>query len=261
MANKNINFKAVAFPREHGSWGFVLEPLTLSVIIAFSTNGLLIALASFLTFLAHQPIRIILKKGIAKKLKRNAVFFLGLYSLLAVFSMIPVIKSEDLFVLTPLFFVMVLMLYFLYLETSGLARNVYAELIAPVSINIIALSIVLAGNWQLPQTLALFIVLLNRSVPTTFYIHEKLNSLKNNSINSRRLIIVTITGLIAVVILAFMNLVPYLSVIAVLILAGRIFHGFTKKAKRLTVKQIGMLEFLYGTIFVIVNAIGYLYGL
>ncbi len=261
LANKHINFKAVAFPREHGSWGFVLEPLILAVIVAYNKSGLFIALSAFFTFLAHQPIRVILKKGISKELKRKAVWFLGVYFFLSAVFIIRVIKVQDSTVLIPLTFVVILMMYFLYLEIIGLSRNVYAELIGPVSMNLIAFSIVLTDGWSLPSAFAFLVVLLNRSVPTTFFIHEKLNLIKHQKAKIMRTHLISFVGLIAVIILAVVSLVPYLSLIAVLILVIREIFGFTEYTEKLTVKQIGMLEFLYGTIFVIINAVGYLTGL
>ena len=261
MANRNVNFKAVAFPREHGSWGFVLEPLILAVAVAYNTSGFFIAVSAFFTFLAHQPIRIILKKGISKELKRKAVWFLGVYFFLSAVFIVRVIKVQELTVLIPLAFVIVLMMYFLYLETIGLSRNIYAELIGPVSMNLIAFSIVLSDGWSYPNAFAFLVVLLNRSVPTTFYIHEKLNSLKKQKVNILRTHLISVTGFITVIVLSVTGLVPYLSILAVLILVIRAIFGFTEYAKNLSVKQIGMLEFLYGTVFVIINAVGYLTGL
>ncbi len=261
MGTSNKNFKSVAFPREHGSWGFVLEPLTLAVVIAFNTNGLFIALSAFFIFLAHQPVRIILKKGVTKHLKQKAVFFLTFYFLSAAFFIIQPLRSENPIVLVPLTVVVILMMYFLYLETVGTARGVYAELIGPVSMDLVAFSIVISGNWSFLQAIAFLVVLLNRSVPTTFYIHEKLNSIKNINPDITRLNIITIIGFILVIGLAFAGYVPRLSILAVLVLWIRSVYGFTEKAKKQTVRQIGMLEFLYGTVFVIINAIGYLTGL
>lgn len=261
LANNHTNFKAVAFPREHGSWGFVFEPLVLSLIVAFSPAGLQIAIASFLAFLAHQPVRIILRKAASKALKKNAVIFLGIYFFAASFCMFGVIKKTDIHLLFPLAIVLIFMLYFLYLETVNSARNVYAELIGPVAIDLIALTIVLIDGWAVPSAVAFFIVLLNRSVPTTFFIHERLNKLKHHKVNIKRIYYISVAGLIAVIVLAVVDLVPFLSVVAVLLLLVRVITGFAKFAEKLTVKQIGILEFIYGALFVIITAAGYLTGI
>ncbi|MBZ0296495.1 MAG: YwiC-like family protein [Anaerolineae bacterium] len=33
------NLRSVALPAEHGGWGFLIEPILLGLLVAFSVNG------------------------------------------------------------------------------------------------------------------------------------------------------------------------------------------------------------------------------
>ena len=42
--NRNVKVKTIALPIEHGSWGFVFEPLAAGLLIAFSPSAIWITL-------------------------------------------------------------------------------------------------------------------------------------------------------------------------------------------------------------------------
>jgi len=42
-----LHIKQAALPNEHGSWGFVLEPLILVLLIAYSPTGFLLSITAF----------------------------------------------------------------------------------------------------------------------------------------------------------------------------------------------------------------------
>ena len=54
-----VPLKRVLVPAEHGSWGFLAEPLVLGLAVAFSGAGLLLALAVVAAFLARQPLKLV----------------------------------------------------------------------------------------------------------------------------------------------------------------------------------------------------------
>ena len=50
--------RQIAFPVEHGSWCFLLEPIVAGMAIAFSTAGVYVALTVMGAFLARRIIKI-----------------------------------------------------------------------------------------------------------------------------------------------------------------------------------------------------------
>jgi len=53
-----IRLRTVAFPVEHGGWGFLAEPILLGMALAPSWPGLAIALATASAFLMRHPAKL-----------------------------------------------------------------------------------------------------------------------------------------------------------------------------------------------------------
>ncbi|MEZ4560177.1 MAG: YwiC-like family protein, partial [Caldilineaceae bacterium] len=79
-------WRSIALPTEHGGWGFLLEPLLLGRLVAPSTAGLLLLIATVAAFLLRQPLKIVLvdrRRGQQSKRTEMARRFALLYALLA----------------------------------------------------------------------------------------------------------------------------------------------------------------------------------
>ncbi len=64
--------------------------------------------------------------------------------------------------------------------------------------------------------------------------------------------------LVFIIYASFNNLLPMLSILGMVILTVRSIIGFSKFNFTKTVKQIGVVEFIYGFIFVVINGIAFL---
>lgn len=257
----SLNIKKVSFPREHGSWGFLLEPLFLSLFVASSQNGLLLALTTFVIFLNHQPVRILLNEKDSKKIKSLAVVFFLIYFLVIGVLLILIIRETTLELLIPFSISIVIMFGYLLLEMKNYGRNLFVEFIAPVAITFIALNIVLLDGWEFEKIFAFGIVLLSRAIPTLLYVRTKVEIIKGLNAQSVWLRISELFFLILITFLAFNQSVPYLSIFAILLLVTRSVLGLLPKNKIEKIKRFGMKEFGFGILFVIINAIGYLFNL
>src|SRR6185369_11658571 len=58
-ARKGMRIKTIALPAEHGGWGFLLEPIVLGLLLAPSVAGFYLALIAVATFLARQPLTLL----------------------------------------------------------------------------------------------------------------------------------------------------------------------------------------------------------
>ncbi len=260
MNNGKFHIKQIAFPREHGSWGFVIEPLALTLLIAYSFHGLLIAVSAFFIFLSHQPIKIFFSGSKITLQKKWTVIIALVYFAIAFATIVDVLLTDTFLILVPYIIAVCLMSIYLLLELKGFKRNLISELIAPVAISILVLSIALAANWNFQSIFAFWVLLLSRTVTTTFYIHEKLNMLKKKSGTIFLPYFSNTVFLFLLIYFVYDELLPILSLAAFGILFIRSIWGLRKWAKKLSVKQIGMLEFLYGFLFVIISACGFIIG-
>ncbi len=250
-------FKQIAFPHEHGSWGYTLEPLILALLVGFSTEGILIAISTFFIFLAHQPIRIIFNKKYKKNYKLKAYSIFSLYSFIAAGSILFVILNFGFGKLFLFFIAMILMVGYLILELNNVKRNMASELIAAGSVGIIAANIVLLAGWGSIEIISFWLIILSRAIPTTYYVRGKLQMAKRQKVQELSILLTSLLSLFIVSILVFFTNIPVLSIIAVLMLTIRAYVGMYKSAGKANVKKLGIMEFGFGILFVIIVAVGY----
>ncbi|MBU0474468.1 MAG: YwiC-like family protein [Bacteroidetes bacterium] len=248
----------VAIPKEHGAWGFVLEPLILSLIVAFSVNGLLLALASFILFLANQPIKIIFTKSISTKHKSAATKILFFYSSIIFLLFVAIIVNAKIVYLLPYAFGLLVMLLFLFFQINNLGRYLFFEFIPSFGITLMAISIVLM-NGSFQYNVWIFgILLLSRAIPTIIYVNAKVKEVKRKDYSKAATNLTNSISVLIIFLLGWNSLLPELSFLASIILLLRSEIGFSKLNFTKTVKQIGIAEFVYGSLFVVINGIVFL---
>ncbi len=252
----SIKLNKLIIPQEHGSWGFVLEPLLLALCVAFSFNGLFIALSAFFIFLSHQPIKSIVKFGNSNPLKlRWSLAFLLVYLTLALLLLIIPVSSLSMKTFFPFGISILIMLVFLIYELKVKNKNFVIELSAPVAVDFLTLTILLAANWNARTAAAFFLLLLSRSIESAIYVHLNLEKIKGKSPGNFSLHITNIFFAAALSGLVLSNLLPALSLLAFALLLLRSYNVFG--SSKPTVKGIGIMEFVYGAAFVVINILGY----
>ncbi len=255
-----MEIKKIAFPREHGSWGFFLEPISLSIIIAYSYPGLMLVIASLFIFLSHQPIKIFYNKKNETGTRQKALVFIFIYMIIILITIWESISKTQLEYLLPFFIAVVLMIGFLMVEIRVRKENSIARLIPPLAVDLIAVSIVRMGGMGIPESIAFYWVLLGRSAFTSVYVKEKLSKLKKRYYDSAYVFVLYSIYLIVLVFSSIGGLTPFLTIIAATILLIRAGWGLRSK-KKTNVRKIGIWEFVHGIIFVIIVAIGYVNNL
>jgi len=257
----NFYFSKVAFPKEHGSWGFFLEPIILSLIIAYSQNGMLIAICSFLLFLAYQPVSYIIKQT-PKFLLPSAYLYLFIYLFIAgVIFLFLVLNNEKIHFLIPFLVAIIFMIVFKLMEFKNLNRNIIVELIAPISVTLMAISVAISGGENLIFIIGFAIVLLSRSIETTFFVNNKLKLFKGYSYDKKLVDLIGIVFLLIIIVLSLYKVTPYFSILAIVLLMLRAHVGLLEGNKNEKVKIVGIKEFIYGFLFVVINAVGYSFGI
>lgn len=248
----------VAFPKEHGAWGFVLEPLILSLIIGFSVNGLLLALASFILFLANQPIKILFTKSISVKHKSAAPKVLFFYASIIFLLFVSIIINAQIVDLIPYVAGLLLMLLFLFAQINNLGRHLFFEFIPSIAITLMAISIVQMNSSFQYNIWVFGVLLLCRSIPTIIYVNTKVKESKRKDYSKAVTNLANSVSALIVFLLGWYSLLPELSFLASVILLLRSVIGFSKFNFTKTVKQIGIAEFIYGSLFVAINGIAFL---
>ena len=251
-------FTKVAIPKEHGSWGFVLEPLLLSLFVAFTLEGLLLALATFFLFLSNQPLKIAANKSSSKKFKSTGVAVFSFYFLVALMLLVlPVtnLKFNELLVFSV---ALLLMPIYLFAVLKKHSRNLFVELLPIFSMTLIGVAIVMIDNSFSFSPIVFGVLLLSRAIPTVIYIVAKVKETKGFDFSALPTHTLNIGFSLFVIYASLTGLLPSLSILGAILLTARSAIGFSKFSFAKTIKQIGVMEFIYGSLFVLINGIAFL---
>lgn len=255
-----VRLRSVAIPPEHGSWGFLLEPLILGLAITPSLAGLFLALAVFGVFLARHPLKIVFtdwRRG--KRYARTVAaqrFALG-YSALAVIGFVAAVALAGFDFLPPL----LLALPLAALQFGGYAfnrgRDLLPELAGASAMAVAASCLVMAGGEDFELALVLWIILVARNVPSILYIRARLRLDRGKPFAFAPVLLTNLAAVAGVLLLVIVGSAPVLAVVAMVILLVRAVHGLSPYRQKVRVQIIGILEMVYGFLTVILTILGY----
>lgn len=256
--------KSVALPSEHGSWGFLIEPILLGMLVGATGWGGLFCLAAIGGFLAHQPIKIALKDRLKnKRVVRTfwAEWFAVGYILLAGFSFSLVVFSADRRFLFPLLLAFPLILCQLYYDARNRSRELLPELAGAAALGAIAPSIVLLAGWKISAAFLLWTALLARTFPSILYVRSRLKLEHSKSASISIVWASHFLALVTIVMMAGLGRLPWLAAVGSSLLFFRALLGLSKYRTPRRTPIIGVQEMGYGILYVILIAIGYIYAL
>lgn len=256
----HTRIKTIALPAEHGSWGLVLEPILLGLLVAPSHHGAILAMAGFAAFLLRHPLKIAITDWRNNKRTprtRLAQRFAFGYGLLALAGLTVVITSQGIVPLRPLVFALPFLIIFVVYDARNHVRAWQSQVAAPAAFSAIASSIALLAGMPSHIALALWIVLIARSIPAILYVRERLRQRKHRPYQKSLPIGAHIVGLGIVVALVVHGMAPWVAILAFLLLLGRAFYGLSHVSQSLATKTIGFLEMGLGLCTVVLIASGY----
>ncbi|MEZ4668583.1 MAG: YwiC-like family protein [Anaerolineae bacterium] len=259
-AQQRLNIRSVALPAEHGGWGFLIEPILLGLLVAGSAGGVLLALAGVGVFLIHQPAKIAVKDRLkGNRTQRTAAaerFALG-YGLLAVVPALILTLTMPITLWLPVVLAAPLGIVQLYYDSRNQSRRLVPELCGAGALAMIAPAIAILGGWFISTALVLWLVLVARALTSILYVRARLRLEHGKPIPAQPVWMTHAAVLLGTVILAFTQTVPWLCVLAFVILWARAWLGLSAYRKPRPAKVIGFQEIAYGLITVILVAVGY----
>lgn len=249
--------KSLVFPKEHGAWALTFEPLVLALLLAPSLPGGFLFLGATFAFFAHPSARALLSSGKDKALALKiflgtalpAIIFLGYYLKLTAWPQH-----------APLLLALALMASYLILELFSFERALATEILASVSMGLIALSIVLSDGWSWRVALGFLVLVYSRSIGTTVYIFYRLRLLKKQEIKVWPGILVHVLDGLLLLYLMSQNIIPVLGFVAGSMLIVRAFWNLSPRMRKATVRQLGFAEVYFGLAFLGLTAVGYWLG-
>ncbi len=258
-----INLKQISLPTEHGSWGFLFEPIVVALAIGPSFSGLAIAVMTIGAFLARQPLKVLIIDRLGQKNSaraRAAVNFLILFSAISAAGFASTLYLTGIRPLMPFILVLPFAAVQIYFDGSRKSRGLLPELLGGVSISASSAAIMLAGGASVFAAAAIWILMIARLIPSIIYIRNRLRLEKGKRHSFSQPVAFHSAAFIAVVVLAYYGGVPWLAVAAMAILLFRTVNGLSASRKKLKAMQIGVLEVVYGAVTVFAIVLGHYIG-
>ncbi|HVE60054.1 MAG TPA: YwiC-like family protein [Pyrinomonadaceae bacterium] len=259
-APRKINTKAIVLPIEHGSWGFVFEPLTAGLLIAFSPSAVWIVLLVVGAFLTRQPLKVLLNDWQAKRnLPQTAVArkFTLIYGAIFTFGLIGSLIFVKLDSFLPFLVVLPFAAYQIYCDAARQSRQLLPELTGAIAISSSAAVIALADNWTFPAAIALWGIFAARLIPSILYVRNRLKLEKGKEFSRFVPVFAHVSAFVLVGGLAFYGLSPVLTVAMFAVLLGRAAIGLSPYRKKVKAMKIGVWEVVYGTLTALSVVIGF----
>jgi hypothetical protein len=258
-----VRLKSVALPVEHGSWGFLFEPLVAGLAIAFSVGGVWIAVMTIGAFLVRQPLKVLIIDRLGMKVRERAaaaLVFLAIYGTVFTAGLIGAVASVGWRPLLPFIFVLPFAAYQIYCDASRKSRQLVAEVIGAVSISASIAAITLSDGRPWSVAISLWLIFVLRLVTSILYVRNRLLLEKGKQYSRIVPTVAHLTALTIVAVLAYLGLSPVLTTFAMLILLWRAVVGVAPRRRKLRAMQIGVLEIVYGALTVLSVVIGYYSG-
>lgn len=262
-AKRNISYKSIALPAEHGSWSLTTEPILLGLLVAPTWAGLFMAIAAFAVFLINRPLKIYwTDRRRGRTYERTAIAwrFVVFYGAIALAASAMTFALAGWRPFAPFALALPLLLIFMaYDQRPG--RHWQAELTAPAAFAAVAAAIGLAGGIAWLPALGLWGFMIARSVPTVIFVRARLRLDKDKEGGRGESVPATIAihvlAVVVVAALVWVGWLPWAAILAVVILLARAIWGLSDYRWRASVQALGFLEVGFGMLSALIVAIGF----
>lgn len=260
---REVRVKRLILPTEHGSWGFLLEPLVAGLAIAFSTAGAWIALMVIGAFLTRQPLKFFLS-GLAGNGFREqtlaALKFTAIFGAIFAIGLAGALATAPQWSLFPFLVIAPLASYQIFNDLSRKSRELLPELTGAVAISASVAAIAMAGGFSFPVAAALWGIFIARLMPSILYVRNRLKLEKGKPSSMIAPVSAHVLALGAVGLLAANGLASYVTVGMFAVLLVRSWIGLSPYRKRIKAMKIGVFEVIYGALTVASIVVGYFLG-
>lgn len=172
-----VRLRNVALPNEHGAWGFWLEPVLLTLLVAPSAAGALIALGGLVAVFAQHPLSLVLAdaaRGRAYPRTGMALRVLAVELPIAGALVAGGVLLGGWAALAPLLLTAPLVLAQLGYERRNRGRDLAPELLGAMAMTALAPAILLAGGASAPVAITCWALLVGRNLSAVLYVRARL---------------------------------------------------------------------------------------
>lgn len=256
----SVPAKSIALPVEHGAWGFLLEPLLAGMLIAPTLASPFICIFVIGAFLSRQPLKFVVGDALKRKrLPRTevAIRYLAIFGSIALTGFVLSFFTADPKAFIPFAAAAPFVIYLIMQDAARQSREMLSELLAAAVLAASIASLALAGGLGYLMAAVLWITMLARLIPSVLYVRSRLRLEKGKEYNAAVPLAAHIAGLAVVTYFWYLGLGSVLVVAMAAFLLGRSALGLTSYRGKLTAKQLGVREVIYGIVYAAAVVAGY----
>jgi len=261
LSPHHVRLTTIVLPTEHGGWAFVLVPLLLGLLVAPSTAGGWLSLATVSVFLTRQPLKLALgdwRRGKTYPHTRWAAGYAVGFGLLALVTAgLAVLTTQHAFWL-PLVLAIPLGVVQLAADLRRQSRSLLAKLAGAAALQASEAMLGLAAGWAVAQALALWLVLLVWATTSILYVRTRIRREREPDNGTAHVWLAHAVGLLVVSLLVGGELLPWLAVPGMLMLIVRAGIGLHPSQHGVHTLIIGLQELGVSLLLVGLLAGGYL---
>jgi hypothetical protein len=253
----------VAFPAEHGGWGFLAEPAVLGLALAPSAAGVCLALAALAGFLARHPLRLwLLDRRKQARYPRTALAerFLAGYAALALLLLAAALALTPARFWPALAVAAPIGLVALAFDAVGRSREVVPEAAGAVALGASATAIALAGGAPAGLAWGAWALLALRALTSVLYVRARIRLDRGLAAGPRAVLASHAAALAAAAGLALAGWAPWLAPAVFVVLLARAAWGLSSRRRPVRPQALGFQELGYGLLAVALLAVGYRLG-
>lgn len=255
-----VRTRAIALPNEHGSWGFLLEPLVAGLAIGASMPAAWIGVAYFGAFLMRQPLKIYVADRLSgRDLPQTsaALRFIAYFGLIYLVGVAGSLAFAELKSFVPILIVAPLGIYQIYADGSRQSRNLVPVLTGAVTISSSVAVMTLASGVAAETAYALWALFAARLIPSIVYVRNRLRLEKGKESSFVAPVVAHVLALAFVAALAWTGNVPKLPLVVFALLLLRAAWGLSAYRRKVKAMRIGVWEVVYGSLTAISVILGY----
>lgn len=254
-------------PHEHGAWAMLYAPMLIAVVVLgrFELSVLLFLIATTGTFLAHEPLAVLVKlnpkRPSSPQIFRESKWWLAIYSAIVIAATAPLLLHYQRWLLAPFGVVLLVLLSaHIYLASKREERTIGGEVLGVISLTLTAPSAYYVLTGKLDRfCLLLWILNIVYFTSSIFYVKMRVSrfakkkdaqSLTWQCASYHVLLITGVGGMM------WVNWMTAMAAVAFLPITIRAFVALKPEKGKLNLQRIGIGETVYTLLFVIFLAWG-----
>lgn len=260
-ARPGVSLRKITLPSEHGSWGFLIEPILLGLLVAQSAAGAWLALAALAGFLVRHPLMLAIgdiRRGHRYPRTTAAIQVAAVYAVASLGFLLMAARLAPAAFWIPLAAAIVPAAVFLYNDANRQVRSLAGELGGAIAMGSLAVSIAICGGWTVGAAFCLWALLAARTVPTILYVRMQVRRLHGKDVSAAGERWAHVLGVVAVFALVVSGHAPLTSLLAMAIVASHSLLGEVSPPE--SARGLGWAEMLVGIVCVVLIALGYRMG-